>query len=55
MPEFIPGLQLSELYYPEAVKHIPNVIGSINQVVDSTDILTNPSLTKKWQALFLEE
>jgi Domain of unknown function (DUF4037) len=37
------------------VKNIPHAIGSINQVVDSTDVLTNPSLTKKWQALFLEE
>ena len=37
------------------IKQIPNAIGSINQVVDSTDILTNPSLTKKWQAFFLEE
>jgi putative hydrolase of the HAD superfamily len=30
-------------------------IGSINQLIDSTDVLTNLSLTKKWQALFLEE
>lgn len=37
------------------VKNIPHAIGSINQLVDSTDLLTNPSLTKKWQALFLEE
>ncbi len=96
MSEFIPGLQLSELYYQEAVrpileaafprlvysasligpgsevlgydtpqsmdhdwgptvKNIAHAIGSINQLVDSTDVLTNPSLTKKWQALFLEE
>ena len=37
------------------VKNIPNALGSINQFVDSTDVLTNPSLIKKWQALFLEE
>jgi len=38
-----------------AVKNIAHAIGSINQLVDSTDVLTNLSLTKKWQALFLEE
>jgi hypothetical protein len=37
------------------IKNIPHAIGSINQFVDSTDVLTNLSLTKKWQALFLEE
>ena len=37
------------------VKNIPDAIGSINQLVDSTDVLTNLSLTKKLQALFLEE
>jgi hypothetical protein len=35
------------------VKNIPHAIGSINQLVDSTDVLTNPTLTKKWQAIFL--
>jgi Domain of unknown function (DUF4037) len=38
-----------------SVKSIAHAIGSINQLVDSTDVLTNPSLTKKWQALYLEE
>ena len=37
------------------VKNFPHAIGSINQLVDSTDILTKPSLIKKWQALFLQE
>ncbi len=37
------------------VKNIPGAIGSISQFVDSTDVLTNLALTKKWQALFLEE
>ena len=34
------------------VKKIPVAVGSINQFVDSTDILSNPFLTKKFQTLF---
>jgi hypothetical protein len=45
---------MAQIHDP-TIKQIPNTIGSINQVVDSTDVLTNPSLTKKWQALFLEK
>ncbi len=37
------------------VKNIPDAIGSINQFVDSTDVLTNLSLTKKMKLLMAHQ
>ncbi len=64
MPEFIPGLQLSELYYQEAVEPIleavfPRLVYSACLIGPGSEVLgydtRNQLITKKWQAIFIGE
>lgn len=61
MDQFIKGLDLSELFYKECVKPILEdeeiksikfAIGSVNQFIDSTDVLCNPQLCKKVKEVY---
>ena len=43
---------LEEAIKSEQVKGLPGYIGGVNQSMDSTDILSNPQISRKFKAFF---